>query len=69
MSLTTTLLAAAHLPVLTVRETLQFSRTCQQKGDTEFSAVQEMQKLQQTGGKAQTAGADLSGTVGEGRWQ
>jgi len=45
--------------VLTVRETLQFSRTCQQKGDTEFSAVQEMQKLQQTGGKGHAAGAAI----------
>ena len=56
-------LVAAHLPVLTVRETLQFSRTCQQRGESEFSAVQEVRKLQQTGSKVHAAGADLVLTV------
>ena len=43
--------------MLTVRETLQFSRTCQQKAEQEFSAIEEVRKLQQTGSKVHTAGA------------
>ena len=51
---------AAHLPVLTVRETLQFSRTCQQSSAEDFSAVKEIRKLQQTGSKAHSNGAGMT---------
>jgi hypothetical protein len=48
---------AAHLPVLTVRETFEFARMCQQTSAEDFSAVREVKKLQNTGSKVHSARA------------